>query len=340
MKSSTKNNKIIVAIGIVVVAAVVYLSLKGRSPDSSDSLNKYTIGIVTWVGYGPLYVAQEKGFFKDEGLKIDIKIMDGAGEREAAYLSGSLDLFPNTPDAFVIFATQGAKGKIVMPMDESAGADGVIAKKEIQTIADLKGKKVGFQSGITSHFFLLYLLDQAGLSGSDVKQENLGAGEAGAAFAAGNLDAAVTWEPWLTKANEMPEGKLLKTSKDTPGLLADVLMASDDMINQHRSDLQGFMRAWFKAVDYLKEEENESINIIAKAFTLESSEVKDMLSTDHFFLLDESKEYFGSPNNPGKVFEVLKLASRLYMDNKVIESIPDMNRMVDVTVLNGLTEEN
>jgi NitT/TauT family transport system substrate-binding protein len=296
----------------------------------------YNIGIVTWIGYGPLFVAKEKGFFKEEGLNIDIKIMDGPGQRESAYLAGELDFFPNTPDAFAIFATQGAKGKMIMPMDESWGADGLVAIKGINTIKDLKGKKVGFQSGITSHFFFLYLLNQAGLSGKDVQQENLGAGEAGAAFVAGKLDAAVTWEPWLTKAKELPTGHVLATSKDTPGLLVDVLMVSHEILKQNRNDVLAFMKAWFKTINYFKEDTEECIPIIANAFKLSETDVKEMLLTDHFFSLGESKTYFGSIEQPGKVFDIFDMAAKLYKENNVIESIPSINDIIDISLLNDI----
>ena len=321
---------------LCTLALLTFLSpaCSKKLPESKPS--EYTIGIVTWVGYGPLFVAKEKGFFADENLEINIKIMDGPGEREAAYLAGSLDLFPNSPDAFAIFAIQETKGKIIMPMDESAGADGLVAKKSITSIAELKGKKVGFQNGITSHFFLLYTLNKAGLSGKDLIQENLGAGEAGAAFVAGKLDAAVTWEPWLTKARELPDAHVLVTSKDTPGLLADVLMATDSMIEEHQEELLGFMKAWFRTIEYMKENPEECTQIIAKAFKLEPREVKNMLTTDHFFTIQESVDYFGDIAKPGKVFEVFDLAAKLYKENGVIERTPNIKPLINTTMVQKL----
>lgn len=317
-------------ISLIFIVSIISCGKKNKEQKT------YNIGIVTWIGYGPLFIAKDKGFFKEEGLDIDIKIMDGPGQRESAYLAGELDFFPNTPDAFAIFATQGAKGKMIMPMDESWGADGLVAKKEITTVKDLIGKEVGFQSGITSHFFLLYLLDQVGLNVKDVQQVNLGAGEAGAAFIAGKIDAAVTWEPWLTKARELPTGHILATSKDTPGLLVDVLMASNEMLKQNRKDVLAFMRAWFKTVEYFKNNKEECIPIISTAFKLSDTELEEMLSTDHFFNLEESKTYFGSLNEPGKVFDVFNTASKLYKENNVIESIPSINNLIDVSLLNEI----
>ncbi len=339
MNFSNSKQKIALLFVTMLLVGVACSDRDKAKTTGEDRTNTYTIGIVTWVGYGPLFIAQEKGFFKDERLDLKIEIMDGPGQRESAYLSGVLHFLPNTPDAFAIFATQGAAGKIVMPMDESYGADGLVAKMGISNIAELKGKKVGFQSGITSHFFLLYLLHKAGLSGQDILQENLGAGEAGAAFVAGKLDAAVTWEPWLTKAKELPEGNVLATSKDTPGLLADVLMVSDDMIASHRNDVKAFMRAWFRAINYMKENKAECISIISKAFKLDASEVKGMLETARFFTLNESQEYFGTIETPGKVFEVFEAAAKLYNANGVIDKIPSINKLVDTSLLQELKLE-
>ena len=116
---------------------------------------KYVIGLVTWIGYSPIYVAQDKGFFKDEGLSLDVTMMDQPGARGPAYIGRQIDFYPDTPDSFVIlFSSEKPTGKFVLAMDDSEGADGIVAKKEITSISDLRGKTVGFQTGITSHFLL------------------------------------------------------------------------------------------------------------------------------------------------------------------------------------------
>ena len=312
----------LVALATLVIGLLVYVECSRPQKPEEETLRRYTVGIVTWIGYGPLFVAREKGFFRDEGFDIDIRIMDGPGEREAAYLAGKVDFFPNTPDAFAIFASQGHAGKIVMPLDESQGADGLVAKRDIRSLRELRGRTVGFQSGITSHFFLLYLLDSVGLAGSDVRQENLGAGEAGAAFVAGKLDAAVTWEPWLSKARQLPQSHVLASSRDTPGLLADLLMVPDRVISNDHEDVIGFIRAWWKGVEYLKDHPDESQKIIGRALNLKEKEVAEILTTTHFFTIQEALAYFGTKQRPGRAFQVFSLAAKLYKDNGVIYTLP------------------
>lgn len=329
--------RVVVAMAIVVaiVALAIWVAFS-RSTTGGQDQRRYSIGIVTWIGYAPLFIAQDKGFFKSAGIDVDIKILDGAGEREAAYVAGQLDFLPNTPDALAIFAARGVTGKLIMVMDESFGADGLVARRTIPDVASLKGKTVGFQSGITSHFFLLYLLNKVGLTGRDIVQQNLNAGDAGAAFVAGHLDAAVTWEPWLTKARERPDGHVLMTSKDTPGLLADVLLVQDRVLEHNRGDVLAFVRVWYRAVDYMKSHPEDSISITAKALKVSVADASAMLQSVRFYTVSEAKQYFGTSERPGPLADVFGVAARLYKENGVIERVPNIGPLLDASVLHDV----
>lgn len=303
-----------------------------------ESSPRYTIGIVTWIGYGPLYVAKEHGYFADEGVSIDIQVMNSPGERAAAYRAGRLQLFPNTPDALAILLSRGADGRIVMPLDESRGADGLVARKGIDGVVDLRGKTVAFQSGITSHFLLLHLLDNADIDPSSVVQENLGAGEAGAAFVAGKVDAAVTWEPWLSRSRESEHGKVLVSSADLPGLLADVLLVPDSLVRARQSDLIGFARAWYRGVDFTETYPDSSAVIIGNAFNLEPAAVREMFDLVHFFSPAEAMGYLSSStgNNLKSVFN---RATNLYMESGVIESGVEPSEYLESAVLEAVVRQ-
>jgi len=293
------------------------------------SKEHYSVGLVTWIGYSPIYIARDKHFFEDEGLAVDVKILDSPGAREAAYQAGQLDFFPNTPDAFAIFFSERSpKGKMVAALDESEGADGVIAKSTIATFRDLKGKKVGFQSGITSHFLLLYLLARNNLSGKDITQVDLSAGDAGQAFIAGKLDAAVTWEPWLSEARKTPNAKVLATSADTPGIIVDVLLTSDRALAENDRPLKAFMRAWYGGISFIKKHPEEAHAIIAKALNVTKPEVRKMLTTTNFFSADQSYDYL-QHKLPG----VLHSANDLFFENHVIRVKANLESMIDASAL-------
>ena len=287
----------------------------------------------SWVGFGPLFIAQEMDFFENENIKVELILMEGTGEKGSALSAGRIEGIATTLDAFVIQASKGVPGIVVMGFDESLGADGVVTTKDIENIKDIRGKKVALQPGFVGHFFLLYLLDEVGLGPDSIQVEPMNTGDAGAAFVAGKVDAAVTWEPWLSKALERENGHILITSKEKPGLIADVLVIHKDVLEKRENDVRKMIKGWYKAVDYWKEHPAEANKIIAKAFEISIDEVNEMLSGLIFFDEKKNLEYFGSKENPGLIYKVADTASKVWLKEGLIESSVDPKRIIDPSVI-------
>ncbi|TMV53763.1 transporter substrate-binding domain-containing protein, partial [Thioclava sp. BHET1] len=128
---------------------------------------KISIALSTWVGYGPLYIAQDKGFFKDEGLDVDLVKMEDPKTRLPALIANRVNLVATTIDTVLNFYSPEHPMKYAFALDDSRGGDGIVAKDSIKSVADLKGKKVGFAEGSVSQFFLAVLLKENGLKLSD-----------------------------------------------------------------------------------------------------------------------------------------------------------------------------
>ena len=165
----------------------------------------------TWVGYGPFYIARDKGFFKEEGVDVELVIMEDTPIKMGALMAGQIDLVASTVDEFPIYMKPGKMLHYVLAVDNSKGGDGVVANKDIKSIADLKGKKVAFEQGSVSQFFLNALLKDAGMTEADIEPVNMAATDAGVAFAAKQVDAAVTWEPALSQGAKSEHGHMLLT---------------------------------------------------------------------------------------------------------------------------------
>ena len=166
-----------------------------------------------FVGLAPFYVAMDKGFFKDCGLDFSMVDFDDSSASCSALLAGKVDLAYTTLDAAIIAESQYDEDMLDVTaiVDESAGADGILVKNDINSIADLKGKTVGVSINQTSHYLLMQALTDA-----DVDLVNMTSSDAGVSFISGDLDAAVTWEPYLSNAVEQGVGKLIFSSKDAP----------------------------------------------------------------------------------------------------------------------------
>jgi NitT/TauT family transport system substrate-binding protein len=155
-----------------------------------------------------------------------------------------------------------------------------------------------------SHFLLGFLLDQAGMSFKDIVAVNMTAGDAGAAFVAGKVDAAVTWEPWLTRGKQAPHGHLLVDSSKTPGLIVDVLVFRKDVLRARGNDVRAVVRAWHRGVDYWKSNPEESNKIMAEAvggWLKDPKVFGETLTGIKYYDFETNKTYFGTKAAPGGV---------------------------------------
>ncbi len=268
----------------------------------------------TWVGYGPLYIAKEKGYFDEEGVDVELVVMEDVKIRFPALAAGKIDALVTTVDTVLNFLSDEQSYRYLFALDDSRGGDGIVARKEIRTIADLKGRTVGYTEGSVSQFFLGVLLKRAGLRLSDIVSQNMTAGDAGAAFVAGRLDAAVTWEPWLTRGKQAPHGHLLVDSSATPGLIVDVAVTTPEKLEARREDLKAVYRAWVKAVAFQKTHEQEADEIMARGVGgwLEDPAVfRETRAGIAYYDRAMNEAYFGKPGAPGQILETIRNAIEL-----------------------------
>jgi len=254
------------------------------------------IGYPTWVGYGPLFLADRKGFLEKRGVKVEFVLMEDTKTRYVALAAGKIDGLMTTIDTMVQRARKDFQIAAVMAFDDSKGGDGIVARKAITNVAGLKGKKVAYGEGSVSHFFLGYLLQQSGLSFKDISSVNMTAGDAGAAFVAGKVDAAVTWEPWLTRGRGAAHGHLLVDSSKTPGLIVDVLVFRKDVLRARGADIRNVVAAWHEGVDYWRAYPDESNKIMAESvggWLKDPKVFAETLTGIRYYDAAANRQYFG-----------------------------------------------
>src|SRR5256712_4609993 len=233
----------------------------------------------TWTGYALIYLANAKGIWKNHGLDVNFKDVEDPNDRFIALTAGRLEGMASTVDAFARQPSNGVAAVEVFPIDASVGGDGILAKNTIQTVADLKGKTIGVNQGSVSEWFLAQVLEKNGLHLSDVKEQNLTSGAAGAAFVASKLDVAVTWEPWLSKAKARTDGHILVSSKQYPDLIMDSFAFRKDFAQKYPDTVKDFMKAYYDAFNWMQQYQTEALKVIGDAVGESSDEVKADLGT-------------------------------------------------------------
>ena len=315
-------------VGVMVAAFLIAGPAFGAEP--------IKLGMSTWLGYAPLYLAKEKGLFQKRGIEVEVVVIESPSDRRAAFAADRIQGMATTVDTHVM--TAAAENPIplkqVLALDDSHGGDGMVAKKEIKTIKDLKGKTVAAQLGAgASYFWLNYILSQNGMKLADLKTVDMKAGDAGAAFVAGKVDAAVTWEPWLSKAKDTPFGHVLLSSDQTPGIIVDSLAFKPDFLKKRGEDVKKIVAAWNEAVQFAAEKPAEADPIMAKFTGQKPEEFTKEKTGVRFYGQKENKEYFGTPQKPGLLYKVTQRAADVWSQLKFIKTKPKATDLIDGSFL-------
>jgi NitT/TauT family transport system substrate-binding protein len=324
-----RGGKILSVIIFLAVAAILLITAGCKGKPVATATPTYRIGLGPWVGFGPLYLAQEKSFFDEAGIKVELIVLTGLAERNSALKSGRIDALAAPVDYFVLSAGNNLETSIVMAIDESNGGDGIVASKKIQRIEDLRGKTVAVQRGLPSEFFLRALLMQKNVPYNSVNTVDMETAQGGAAFISKQVDAAVVWEPWLTKATQEGNGHVLASTREYPDLIVDVLAFNKTVLGRSPQDVQKIVNVLLKAMDYWKEHPEEANRIMAPHFQVDPGKYAAILTGLKFCDLARNHAYFGTTAAPGPVFDVARRASTIWQEAKVIEKPVKAETIID-----------
>lgn len=294
------------------------------------------LGHSHWVGYGPFFVAQAKGYFKAEGVDVKLVTLDDPKVRFAALAAGKIDALATTIDTMPLYLKPDLTMQYLFCLDDSTGGDGIVANKDIKTVKDLKGKTVAYNHGTTSDFYLNYLLRKNGLKPSDIKGVNMTQSDAGSAFMTKRVDAAVTWEPWLSRAKQSAHGHILVSSASTPGIITDCVLAKTATATKRLNDFRAMYRAWNKAIAFIRAHPDKANAIMAKGVGGWLKDPKAFAETlKGVTLYDQARNeaFFGTPDNPGKIADTLRAALNIWGDLNRLQVKPKESELINYKVV-------
>ncbi|MEI7465999.1 MAG: ABC transporter substrate-binding protein [Burkholderiales bacterium] len=313
-------------------AATCFLAITSHA----QTLKTVRVAHDIWVGYAGYYVALDKKFFKDAGLKVIDKTFNMPADGVVPLIQGDVDIHLSTLDTF-LGAESHSPGNIRMValVDSSNGADAVIAKSSIPDLAALKGKTVGVSLGQTSHFLLLKGLAEKKVPVSELKLVNMNADAAGNAFAAGKLDAAVTWEPFVTQGLSKG-GKVLYSSSDAPDTIINAVAVKPKTLETKRPEVIAFLKAYFRGVDWALQNPAAAAVIVGKALQQKPDEMRAMMAKDKLYTKAESVTLIGTAAAPGKVVVTTGEVGDFMLANKVISRKANAAELFDASLLEEL----
>jgi NitT/TauT family transport system substrate-binding protein len=226
-------------------------------PVTLDDDDVVSIGVVTWGGYaGGQYFNEgfaantDSRFYRDYGFQVEFKVLDDFDASRAAWKRDEVNLLWCTIDAFPteVAALSDFDPVVVWQADWSRGGDAIVARRGINSVADLRGKRIAVAEMTPSHSFLIWLLDAGGLSPNDVEivpQSN--AIDAAEVFKSQRVDAAVVWSPDDEAClRAVPGSKVLESTRSASNIIADVFIAKRSFVEANPQRMQQLYEGWMR----------------------------------------------------------------------------------------------
>lgn len=291
-------------------------------------------GLGPWPGYSGHYVALEKDYFKQAGVNVQEAYFQSATEGLTAFLAKKLDVaWVTTGDATQIIE-KDPTAKIFFLLDYSNGSDGILGRG-IKDPKDLKGKTIARENLLFEDVLLRAYLEKGGLTPKDVTIKDMTAADAATAFASKKVDAAVSYEPWLSKSAKQGNGEVIFSTKGT-NLIADVIITRQNVIKDRKTDLQNYIRAIDKAVKEVNAGDAEALKIVGEKLGAKPEETKEQLAGVTLFDLEGNKSIGFNSNNPNNMMKNLEITVKTAVDTKLLAKPIEIKSMYDDSIVNSL----
>jgi NitT/TauT family transport system substrate-binding protein len=314
------------------------------------------VGINTWAGHAPGIVEngglEPGGVYKSKyGLDVKFVLLEDPAAKLAAFLKGDIDIMWDTVDSWSreasTIAEQNFAAKAIIQQDWSRGGDGIVSLKSINSIEDLKGKTISTTRYTPSHWLLLYMLAQSGLSADDKKaiEKKLvfmaDAPAAASAFKASKVDAAVTWEPDLSGAVTArgDEAHVLVSTAAATNVIADTLVARADVIEKGPATIRDFVHGWFDGIAEIARDPAGSNAVVGKALKLSPDDVAGMLSGLKLTPFADNALFFGLTGAHPQFNALFDTAFVVWRKEGVISKVVDAKDYVDSRFVSSLADQ-
>jgi NitT/TauT family transport system substrate-binding protein len=311
-----------------LLRAVALAALLGLPSAAVAQETKVGIGLSGWTGFAPLTLAKEAGIFKKNGLDVSLKKIPQK-DRHLAIASGDIQCAATTVETWVVWNANGVAAKQIFQLDKSYGADGMAVRNDVAAIKDLKGKTIAASApGTAPYFTLAWFLKKNGLSVKDVTVVNLEPAAAAQAFVAGQNDAAMTYEPYLSTVRAAPDkGKIIATTLDYP-MIMDTVGCTPKFLADNPKAAKAMADSYFEALEMINKEQ-------AKAYGIMGADVKqsgEQFGNSAKYLRWQDKaanqKFFA-----GELQAFSKEAADLLLEIGIIKQIPDINGIIDASFI-------
>lgn len=289
------------------------------------------IGVNAWPGYAGLFLARDLGRL-DEGSRL-VEFSSG-NDTLQAFRNGAIDAAGVTLDEAIQLAAQGNELRIVAVFYASHGADMLLARPSIRKLKELKGRRIGVEGTALGVFMLSHALQAAGLERGDVEAVHLLPMEQEAAYRAGRIDAAVTYEPYARGLVALGAQRLFDT-RQIPGEIVGVLVVRERFLADHPREVAKLVAAVLFGQDYPRQSAADARARMARRAGQTVAEFSTSLEGIQLMGSAENREYFAG--DARKLAGVLDHVHAEMLREGFIRQPLDFARLPEPRLVQGIT---
>ncbi|MCB1133789.1 MAG: ABC transporter substrate-binding protein, partial [Verrucomicrobiae bacterium] len=307
----------------------------------SASAEPLKIAYSDWPGWVAWEIAIQKGWFKEAGVDVKFEWFDYVPSMDA-YVAGKVDAVTMTNGDALVTGATGKPSVCIVINDYSNGNDMIVGAPGIESLKDLKGKKVGVEEGFVDHLLLLTGLEKNGMKAEDVTIVNTPTNETPQVLASKAVDAIGAWQPSSGQAlKAVPGSKPIFTSADVPGIIYDGLYVSPESLEKNREDWAKVVKVWYRVADYIRDEENldDALKILSARVKITPEEYEPFLKGTYILTLDEALERWKKADGLGSIYGSSKIVDEFNLKFKVYEKSQDVDKYLDPSLTKALAGE-
>lgn len=244
----------------------VYLMILSLCAACSDpDKHPVRVGYSDWIGSQLLSMADQKGFLATD--KANLVAFPTSAQTLKAFHNGLIDIASLTIDEAMRVHAANSDARIFMVQDFSNGADVLLAHENMQALAGIKGKTIGVENNAFGAYFLIRILQEAGLDMSEIRFKSLEFGEQRSAFENNEVDLLITYEP-LAGVLLAQGAHSVFDSRRLPAEVIDVFVTTVDYYCRHREKIAYFTKGWHASRLLLEQEPEKALALIRRAVNL------------------------------------------------------------------------
>lgn len=295
----------------------------------NDENNKIKLGLTFWAPNFLAYVANEKGFFAQNNLDVEIVLEQDYVKAINKFMDKEYDaIFEVYSDAIIQFS-DGIEIKVIYNLDSSNNADVIVGKAK--DLAELEGKKIGVE-GINSfsHLFVLKSLEKVGLEEGDVEFVNIPSQNLVQALDNGTVYAGHIYEPFSSVATSKGYN-ILSTGADIPGTITNVLAIHSETSNIYTDQIELLIESFVDAKEYYEKNKEDALSIMSSNSGIDSSAIERALKS--VILLDlqynNNKSFNRTLNDTSSLFFSGNNISHFFAERGVISNYPNLEELIE-----------